>query len=414
MKPGPILFCICSLGLIGMAAAYWFQGPSGEVIKRPPPAPAVDERAVARAEAAARARRNAAVADQVELLLKRANENVDKAYPWTPATAQRLSDAEADYQRAAKLKPGDWRVYAGLGGLHMVKNSFAEAALAYQKAITLKPGDAALYFHLGEACGRAYKRTEQIRALEHSVLLDPSGKNNLAYSSLASAYEEVNSSDKAIVTYKRLIAAVSRNPKGVSDPRLVLADTRQSLARVYGRLNRFSEAIAEYKEVSRLKHDANSYFRLGEAYAESKRYPEAIEAFKQAKALDDPNRTRADINLGMAYGLNGDYEKGIEALNRATRLKPDDEEAFVSLGFVYYLQKEYAKSLEPLQQALRLDPSISGAHYYLGLSQLMLGHKTEALAQYEELKKMQSPLSFWARSTSSDLARLEYWISGLN
>ena len=32
-------------------------------------------------------------------------------------------------------------------------------------------------------------------------------------------------------------------------------------------------------------------------------------------------------------------------------------------------------------------------HYYLGLSQLMLGHKNEAMEQYEELKKLNSDLA---------------------
>src|ERR1700704_1081302 len=102
-----ILSCIGLLVWTNVSFAAGFQGPAGEVIKRPPPP--VDEKAAARAQQAARLRRQAVIADQFELELKTANAATQKYRDNYSSNNFALShegfnEAEAAYQRAAKLR----------------------------------------------------------------------------------------------------------------------------------------------------------------------------------------------------------------------------------------------------------------------------------------------------------------------
>jgi tetratricopeptide (TPR) repeat protein len=201
---------------------------------------------------------------------------------------------------------------------------------------------------LGEAYRGDHKTTEEIRALVRSVELDPSSANSDAYKKLASAYEDAKLIDKEIDTYKRLIA--TRLPRQQEE------NTRESLAVSYKAAKRFPEAIEEYKVLIRMRPDSVSYYeKLGDSYAESEQYDKAAQAFARETELD-PKK---------AYG-------------------------FGALGICHNFQKQYALSIEPLQQAIRLNPEEAAFHYYLVLSQSMLGHKSDAMEQYEELKKLKS------------------------
>ena len=90
--------------------------------------------------------------------------------------------------------------------------------------------------------------------------------------------------------------AIKEDPKS-DDPHYILA---LALA-ADGKLK---EAIEEYKAVIALatKDDPKilAYFNMGNAYAELRQYPEAIESYKQAISID-PELSKPHNNLGLAY-----------------------------------------------------------------------------------------------------------------
>jgi len=90
--------------------------------------------------------------------------------------------------------------------------------------------------------------------------------------------------------------AIRENPKS-DDPHYVLA---LALA-ADGKLK---EAIEEYKQVIALatKDDPKilAYFNMGNAYADLRQYPEAIESYKAAIKID-PELSKPHNNLGLAY-----------------------------------------------------------------------------------------------------------------
>ena len=84
--------------------------------------------------------------------------------------------------------------------------------------------------------------------------------------------------------------------------------------------------------------NAEAHLRLGMAYAALERKPEADESYKKAIELykkrvqSDPKDADAFFNLGEAHSFLHQDEEAARAYRQATRLKPDDEEAFYQLG----------------------------------------------------------------------------------
>jgi|GEM_PF-2702320 len=396
----PFIICVISLLLsIHPSKGVAFQGPGGEVINRPSPPsapvnnrpPPINNSAALRAEQAARAKRKAAIADQVELAVKNGNKAMDD-YMFDQSKKQLLVEAESNYKKAAQLKPNDWRAYSGLGNLYYWATRLPESEAAYKRAIALNPRDAELQKLLArsysgdisrtpesDVAARKQKSEQELLALKRAAELDPSPGTRLR---LAEAYGYLKMYDQAIATYKSILANLpTRNVKSLDE----LLDIHTNLARTYEDAERYPEAIAEYKEAIRLKPDwAIQYNALARVLVKAKRYSEAIEAFKKEDQLH-PERG-SELRIGQVYAEAGEYDKAIAIFNGSALERPDDWEPIASLGYVYYLQKQYAKSLEQMQRALRLNQDIPGLRYYKGVDHLMLGQRNEALQEYEILK----------------------------
>jgi tetratricopeptide (TPR) repeat protein len=429
---------LLSVCLLAFSVETTAQGPGGEVIKRPPPP--VDEQAVARAVLAARQRRQAAVNDQFELALKLANEAAEKYwnnYMQNPAASQQgFYDAETAYNRAAKLKPNDWRPYVGLGNLCTPYHN-DEAQVAYQKATELKPNDVALLNSSANAYEATGKYKEAIPQLERSLRLDPSIKNYRAYEDLASSYQHVKLFDKSIDVLNRLLAirkpddkwfvhyqmaevygeagrldnafaeykevfATAINEETVHSFKELLesgalndskkADGYYAIGRGFARKEAFEPAIPEYQRSIQLNSNVADYhLALGEAYNKTKKFSDAIPEFEQAIKLNSQDAA-AYRGIGESYAETNEFDKALPAFKRASELNGNDFEIQASLGAVYYRLKDYQQSVEPLQKAITLRPKEDpfgqavGLYYFLGLAHLKLGHKDEAMRLYQELK----------------------------
>jgi len=66
-------------------------------------------------------------------------------------------------------------------------------------------------------------------------------------------------------------------------------------------------------------------------WVKTKRWPEAIEAFKRAIQLK-PDYAEAYSNLGWAYNNTGAYAAAIDPLKKAIQLKPDLPEGHFNIG----------------------------------------------------------------------------------
>ncbi|MDR2725504.1 MAG: tetratricopeptide repeat protein [Candidatus Adiutrix sp.] len=92
---------------------------------------------------------------------------------------------------------------------------------------------------------------------------------------------------------------------------------------------------------------------------------------------------QAQINLGAALLMQGEYVKALPELLRARELAPRNAAVENFLGLAYYYgQKEYDLAIESYQRALAINPERTDVHNNLGLVYLEQDKYEQALAEF--------------------------------
>ncbi len=110
---------------------------------------------------------------------------------------------------------------------------------------------------------------------------------------------------------------------------------------------------------------ADAYAILGKLHTLSKAYALAIEAYRQAVAIDS-EQSDALFNLGYIYASTGMLADAETALRRVVVLKPAYlDKALFNLAVVHHKQGKTGESIEALERALAIDPENEKARIYL-------------------------------------------------
>jgi len=81
--------------------------------------------------------------------------------------------------------------------------------------------------------------------------------------------------------------------------------------------------------------------------------PLNYEHYKKALELD-PNNSKAYFHLGVSYGEAGQYEKALNAINRAIALQPEDGDYYYARGWIHSLAGNPDKAKRDMQRAADL------------------------------------------------------------
>lgn len=146
-------------------------------------------------------------------------------------------------------------------------------------------------------------------------------------------------------------------------------------AQAYQRAGNFAAAESEFKIIL-----AESNLLLGRVYSAEGKYTLAVDALKTATSLR-ADSTEGLVDLSIAYFHIGEFEKGLEPLQRALAADPKNAGAHHMLGKSYFMMGEFQKAATELQAALQLSPSDYDAEYTLGLAYL----KQKDVAHAKEL-----------------------------
>jgi len=179
------------------------------------------------------------------------------------------------------------------------------------------------------------------------------------------------------------------------------------LAFSLARLNRYPEAIDLYKETLKRDPSPEVYNNLSFAYNHSGQFQEAVEASQQAiKLLGETGeayklgfqerneiRSYAYKNLGNAYNGLQRYEEAANVLRKSSEIEPTNASAHFNLGLTLYNAGRYSEAIESYKQVIKLRPSLAQAYFNLGLTYVAIHDKTQATAQYETLKGLDSEMA---------------------
>lgn len=127
-----------------------------------------------------------------------------------------------------------------------------------------------------------------------------------------------------------------------------------------------------YNLAGKNNNKAISHYNLALTSMQQKNFTNAVTYFQKALKDDESGQMQTMIkpNLGLAYVMNGEYEKGIEELVNSLNLNNSNEGiAFIhaNLAYAYSQLKNYGLAILEYRKSLKYSPNNAQTHYALGM-----------------------------------------------
>lgn len=200
--------------------------------------------------------------------------------------------------------------------LSLVYQNFNEGIVSFTLAIGLNPDNPLAYYNRGYAYMKTAQYQKAINDLEKSLKLEP--ENYRAYLNLGKCYTS---------------------------------------------LKQYDNAIGIYREGSGIKNDyAPMYFNAGIAFHKSGRFQESIEAYDKAIKLDGA-KAKYYFNRGLAKQEILNPKAGIEDIQIAANMEPDNKTMHYALGFSHLNLGQSAEALASFSRVIEIDSTYWRAYF---------------------------------------------------
>lgn len=85
------------------------------------------------------------------------------------------------------------------------------------------------------------------------------------------------------------------------------------------------------------------------------------------RVRQNPDDLEALVGLGNSFLMMRAWDRALDPLEKARRLKPDDVEVLKAIGIAYFNKEEYAKAEAAYEAILKVDPEDTLALFNLGI-----------------------------------------------
>jgi Flp pilus assembly protein TadD len=123
---------------------------------------------------------------------------------------------------------------------------------------------------------------------------------------------------------------------------------------------------------------ADHHYKQALLLRKEKRYPEAVNAFKEAIRLR-PNDPCIYHNLAHNYEEMGVLNEALAAMNQAVSLGSSDANHLVCRGRIFMKMQQTQNAIKDLRAAVEIKPDNAKAHHLLGHAYERAGNMKEAL-----------------------------------
>jgi tetratricopeptide (TPR) repeat protein len=331
----------------------------------------------------------------------------------------RLSEAGAELQRVAALKPSDYDSNHNLGELYVQTSKLTSAIPFLEKAQVIRPSS----YDNGYDLALAYLRTQRPRkardllrdltrykdTAELHNLLGEAEEGSGDYLAAAKEFEKAAHMDPSegnildwgteLLVHHTFQPAIEVFRFGTEKyPASVKMEIGLGLA-YYGLASFEKSAGALMRAIDLAPRDPGPYLILGETYSDSRTPVEGVVDRLERLTSLEPANAQAFYYQALALwktpataSAGKDLSKVESALQRAASLDPSFADARLQLGNLYAEENKIPEAISAYREAIQIDPNLAEAHYRLAQLYRRTEKSAEArqeLALYQELHQEQ-------------------------
>jgi tetratricopeptide (TPR) repeat protein len=248
----------------------------------------------------------------------------------------------------------------------------------------------------------ARKFDEALKVINKAVEIDP--RDDLL-TKRADIYISTKKFDEAEKDLKEALKVSER-----ADRKALIYGHMADVYNATGEDDKSLEAAREFEKLeSELPSDAfkelySVYGTLGTIFADAGEYNKAINAFN--KALEnEPARNRLLFERGYAYYKTGDEAKAKADIKAWLKTKPGDEKHLLrTMANAYMILEEYDTALKYINEAMAAEPNEYSFYNDRAYIYILQG-KTDAAKKDLELVKEKHPVDHWETKMANDLLK---------
>lgn len=277
---------------------------------------------------------------------------------------EKYEDAEFEFREALKYAPYDHEIHYGLGKALEMQNDLLEAKNSYERSINLKPnfvpsliGIASINMKMGR-----YPSAENYATV--AVQIEPTSlEGNLLLSEI---YFRIGNYQEALAQLQSIRKFAPQHPE------LYLTLGKVTYAR-----HQYRDAIEALMQARSLgMSNADIYLYLGLTHLSLENFADAETYFKLSLFKEEGEK-RAWQGLGTAYAKTKKWDKALDAFSRALALDPRDQESTLGISYVMLNQGRFEDAIARLTELTSRSEPPPMSYYYLG-------HCNMRLEKYEE------------------------------
>jgi eukaryotic-like serine/threonine-protein kinase len=297
--------------------------------------------------------------------------------------------ALAAAQQAQQLNDNLPEVHATLGSVYSMSGRNAEAIAQLKRAVSLAPDSDADYRRLGSAYLASGDGTQAIEAYQKAIQLNAYYWDN--QNELGGAYYQLGNYPKALEAFQQVT---------VLEPDIDLGF--ENVGNIYLQEGKYQDCIPYFQKALQIQPFWSTYSNLGTAYFFLKEYPNSVDMFEKAVALN-PNNTLTTVNLADGYRAAGQsdkaratYEKAISLGFKELQTNPQNAEVIDEIALSYAKIGNAHDADSFIRRARALDKNNVGYIYDQAKISAILGRKDEALKELQEAFEKHFPAQFAA------------------
>ena len=238
---------------------------------------------------------------------------------------------------------------AGLTALS--QNQLATAQAQLEAAAKLKPGDARVWLALAQT----YRKLKQDASSQAAIAKAESlaGNDPATFHGLAFLYTESGNFEKAALFEARYAGLVPNDRNAA--PRA---------AELYLRAGKPQSAIELATQALSKEDRADLHSLLGKAYSLQKNHAKAAEEMRRAIALNQYEESYY-FEAARESLMDGNAAAAISTVQAGKKIFAKSAQIELVLGIAYYALEEYSNAVDTFLNAIRMDPSIEQPYAFI-------------------------------------------------